>query len=68
MHLFSLYFISRADGVGGFILPREIIVTADVLRALSLVLSFMPWQKESTKKSGIDKFGAEKADIRLCYT
>ena len=26
---------------------------ADVLRALSLVLSFMPGQKESTKKNGV---------------
>ena len=34
-------------------IPREIVVTADVLRALSLVLSFMPGQKESTKKSGV---------------
>ena len=34
-------------------IPREVLVTADVLRALSLVLSFMPGQKESTKKSGV---------------
>jgi len=68
MHLFSLFFISRADGVGGFILPREILAAAGSKGAFFGTFFRSAGRKESTKKSGVAQQLWLLLTLTVCYS